>query len=270
MKHRKPFQKILAWVLLAAVLVSAAGCDKAPRADITEKSNTGRLEDAAVMTLSTNGTAQPAAQENPAPVETEAAAVSVPYSPLYDLLGASTRYEVELTPASDIVKITVAADVYLPDTMQLPTLHVTPRDFTQEEVTKLFNALCADTIMYKAQAQMTKGEVAERIADVESEMQTATDKDRIKKLESNLAYWQAEYEKVLQTSAEGICLRNMAFQDLAAQAGITVSDEDYQTFLTENSVSEDTEQEYGRPYIIQQYILPEKVISYISERATVE
>lgn len=81
---------------------------------------------------------------------------------------------------------------------------------------------------------------------------------------------QADYEKILQTSAEGICLRNMAFQDLAAQAGITVSDEDYQTFLTENSVSEDTEQEYGRPYIIQQYILPEKVISYISERATVE
>ena len=199
MKHRKPFQKILAWVLLAAVLVSAAGCDKAPRADITEKSNTGRLEDAAVMTLSTNGAAQPAAQENPAPVETEAAAVSVPYSPLYDLLGASTRYEVELTPASDIVKITVAADVYLPDTMQLPTLHVTPRDFTQEEVTKLFNALCGDTVMYKAQAQMTKGEVAERIADVESEMQTATDKDRIKKLESNLAYWQAEYEKAPET-----------------------------------------------------------------------
>ena len=100
MKHRKPFQKILAWVLLAAVLVSAAGCDKAPRADITEKSNTGRLEDAAVMTLSTNGAAQPAAQENPASVETEAAAVSVPYSPLYDLLGASARYEAELTPAS--------------------------------------------------------------------------------------------------------------------------------------------------------------------------
>lgn len=195
MKNRQSFKKILIWITLLAVLVSAAGCSRASRIDITEKSNMERLEDVAVMTVSTNTAAQPVIKENPISMEAQAAAVSIPYSPLYDLLGASTHYEVELKPVSDIVKITVDADVYLPDTLQMPTLHVEPRDFTQEEVTKLFNALCGDTVMYKAQEQMTKAEISERIADVESEMKTATDKDRLKKLESNLAYWKEEYEK---------------------------------------------------------------------------
>jgi hypothetical protein len=79
-----------------------------------------------------------------------------------------------------------------------------------------------------------------------------------------------EYEKVLEDEAKKFCLNNMAFQDLAAQAGITVSDEDYETFKTENGVTEELEAEYGRPYLIQQYILPEKVEEYIAEHATVE
>ena len=79
-----------------------------------------------------------------------------------------------------------------------------------------------------------------------------------------------EYEKVLEDEAKKFCLNNMAFQDLAAQAGITVSDEDYETFKTENGVTEELETEYGRPYLIQQYILPEKVEEYIAEHATVE
>ena len=79
-----------------------------------------------------------------------------------------------------------------------------------------------------------------------------------------------EYEAILQESAEGVCLNNMAYQDLAAQAGITVSDEEYQAFLTENEVSEDVANEYGKPYIIQQYILPDKVRDYIAEHAAVE
>ena len=79
-----------------------------------------------------------------------------------------------------------------------------------------------------------------------------------------------EYEKVLQDEAEKNCLNSMAYQDLAAQAGITVSDEQYEAFKTENSITEETEAEYGRPYIVQQYILPGLVNDYIAEHATVE
>ena len=79
-----------------------------------------------------------------------------------------------------------------------------------------------------------------------------------------------EYETILQEAAEKACLNNMAYQDLAAQAGITVSEEEYQTFLTDNGVTDEVKEEYGKPYIIQQYILPDKVRDYITEHVTVE
>ena len=92
--------------------------------------------------------------------------------------------------------------------------------------------------------------------------------------DSVMAYYDAatldDYEKVLQDAAEKACLNNMAYQDLAAQAGITVTDEQYEAFLTENEVSDEAKEEYGRPYLVQQYILPDLVKDYIVEHATVE
>ena len=73
-----------------------------------------------------------------------------------------------------------------------------------------------------------------------------------------------EYEKVLEEDAKKFCLNNMAYQDLAAKAGIAITDEDYEAFKTENGVTEDIETMYGRPYLIQQYVLPEKVDSSTS------
>ena len=79
-----------------------------------------------------------------------------------------------------------------------------------------------------------------------------------------------EYEKILQEAAEKACLDNMAYQDLAADAGITISDEDYETFKTDNQITDEVEEMYGKAYMIQQYVLPEKVRDYIEEHVTVE
>lgn len=79
-----------------------------------------------------------------------------------------------------------------------------------------------------------------------------------------------EYEAILQEAAEKACLNNMAYQDLAAKAGITVTDEDFETFKTENEVRDEVAEQYGKAYMIQQYILPEKVRDYIKEHVTVE
>ena len=46
-----------------------------------------------------------------------------------------------------------------------------------------------------------------------------------------------EYEKVLEEDAKKFCLNNMAYQDLAAKAGIAITDEDYEAFKTENGVT---------------------------------
>ena len=89
-----------------------------------------------------------------------------------------------------------------------------------------------------------------------------------------MAYKQAssteEYEKMLTEAAQKTCLTNMAYQELAAQAGITVTDEDYDAFLEENSVTEENQESFGRAYLIQKYVLPEKVRDYLAEHATVE
>lgn len=79
-----------------------------------------------------------------------------------------------------------------------------------------------------------------------------------------------EYEKILQEAAEKACLNNMAYQDLAADAGITISDEDYENFKTDNQITDEVEEMYGKAYMIQQYVLPEKVRDYIEEHVTVE
>ena len=79
-----------------------------------------------------------------------------------------------------------------------------------------------------------------------------------------------EYQEILKTEAESNCLYNMAYQDLAAQAGITASDDQYKAFIDENQVSDEVVEQYGKPYIIQQYILRDLVKDYIKEHVTVE
>lgn len=79
-----------------------------------------------------------------------------------------------------------------------------------------------------------------------------------------------EYQEILKTEAESSCLYNMAYQDLAAQAGITVSEDDYNAFIDENEVTDEVVEQYGKPYIIQQYILRDLVKDYIKEHVTVE
>lgn len=193
MKHRPTIQRILAWITMTALLLASAACTKAPREDVAAKTNTERLEETAIMTPA------PAMQTVSAAAPIIAAPTFTPTGPLYGRLGAPGRYTVQLAPTSPVVTITVDANVYLPDTDRLPTIHVTPRDFTQEEVTKLFQALCGDTVMYKARQQMTRAEILDRIRDVEAELETATDPDRIRKLKDNLAYWQEEYGKAPET-----------------------------------------------------------------------
>ena len=81
---------------------------------------------------------------------------------------------------------------------------------------------------------------------------------------------EAAYHEILKTEAEDNCLNNMAYQELAAQAGISVTDEQYESFVADNQLSDEDIEHYGKPYIIQQYVLRDKVKEYIKEHVTVE
>lgn len=79
-----------------------------------------------------------------------------------------------------------------------------------------------------------------------------------------------EYEKILEDAAKATCLNAMAYQDLASQAGITVTDEQFDAYAEENGLTDEIIEQYGKPYIKQQFILPGLVRDYIAEHATVE
>lgn len=189
-----------AFVILLIAMVLATGCATAPNEAGTAQKNTDQIIEIATtgMEPATSGQPEPAAAATAA-----AEAVPVVTSPLYEKLGAPTRYEVALTPSTDKLVITVDANVILPNVEAIPTVRIQARDFTQEEVTKFFNAFCGDTVMYKARTEETRAEIQERINAFREELKTA-EGQRLEKVKQNIAYYEEEYEKAPETIVDEV------------------------------------------------------------------
>lgn len=177
---------------LIFLLLLATGCAKHRTLSAAARNNTDSIVEIAVTGL------EPAAGEPAQPAETATPAAEAqaakPLSPLYETLGAPTRYQATLTPGTDKLAITVDADVILPNVSAIPTMRISARDFAQEEVTKFFNALCGDTTMYRMRTQETRAEIQQRIDDFQEELKTASGA-RKTKVEQNIAYYQKELEQ---------------------------------------------------------------------------
>lgn len=187
-------------ILLAAALFTS-GCASAQAADATGQKNTDQI--VMIATTGMETIAEPAAAATQTP-ETEAATETpAASSPLYETLGAPTHYQVELTPSTDKLKITVDATVILPNVSAIPTVRIQARDFSQDEVTRFFHAFCGDTVMYKARTEETRAEIQERIDAFTEELKTATGA-RKNKVEDNIAYYQKEYEKAPETIVDEV------------------------------------------------------------------
>ena len=186
--------------ILIAALILTVGCATAPNEAGTAQKNTDQIIEIATtgMEPATSGQPEPAAAATAA-----AEAAPVVTSPLYEKLGAPTRYEVELTPSTDKLVITVDADVILPNVEAIPTVRLQARDFSQEEITKFFNAFCGDTIMYKARTVETRAEIQERIDAFREELKTA-EGQRLEKVKQNIAYYEEEYEKAPETIVDEV------------------------------------------------------------------
>jgi len=181
-------------VILLAAMLLAAGCAQTRAQDAAAQKNTDQI-----VEIATTGMEPSAGKSEPAAVTQAPAAAS----PLYEKLGVPARYQVELTPGTDKLEITVDADVILPNVDAIPTVRIEARDFTQDEVTKFFNAFCGDTVMYKARTQSTRADIAEQIAHVREEMETA-DGQRMEKLKENLAYYEKEYQDAPETIVDEV------------------------------------------------------------------
>ena len=182
-------------IILLACAILLSGCANAQTQGATVEKNTDQMVEIALAGM------EPTANATAAP--TEATQTPAARSPLYEKLGAPERYLVPLSPKTDKLAITVDADVILPNAEGMPTVRIEARDFTQEEVTLLFRALCGDTIMYRKRTQSTRAEIQERIDDVREEMKTATG-DRLKKLQENLAYYEEDYQNAPETITDEV------------------------------------------------------------------
>lgn len=190
-------KRILPMLLVAALLTS--GCASAQAVDAAGQKNTDQI-----VMIATTGM-EPAVDQAPAASQSpESAATDTPAaSPLYEKLGAPTRYEVELTPSTDKLMITVDANVILPNVEAIPTVRIQARDFSQDEVTRFFHIFCGDTVMYKARTEETRAEIQQRIDEFTEELKAATGA-RKDKVEDNIAYYQKEYEKAPETIVDEV------------------------------------------------------------------
>lgn len=169
--------------ILIAALVLTAGCAEALDKTAAVQKNTDQIIEIATTGMEPADRSEP---ESAAAEPADAAATPAVASPLYETLGAPTRYEAELTPGTEKLAITVSANVILPNVSAIPTVRIQARDFTQEEVTKFFNAFCGDTVMYKARTEETRAEIQQRIDKFSEELKTASGA-RKTKVEENIA-----------------------------------------------------------------------------------
>lgn len=139
-----------AFVILMAAMLLTAGCAKAPVADVAAKKNTDRI-----VEIAQGGEAEDAVKQKTASVAEQ--------------VQAPERLMHELTAADGLLTIHIDAPVIVPDA-SMPIVRVAPAQFSQEQVTKVFQAFCGDTPMYWTTEVWTKPEIAQSIAQYREQL----------------------------------------------------------------------------------------------------
>lgn len=76
------------------------------------------------------------------------------------------------------------------------------------------------------------------------------------------------YAQVRDGKAKTRVTKALVYQNVFENAGLTITDEDYQTYLDENSIDDDDLETYGKAYYMQQ-IIQEKALAYMQDLVTV-
>lgn len=143
-------------------------------------------------------------------------------SPFYLRLNAPETYQAEISAESHLLAITVDAAVMLPMADALPAVRVIPAQFSQAQVTALFQALCGDIPMYDTgRAGLSRAELDENIllwqrhAAGDSGWARDKSKDMLEYLTAERAL---EPENIEETRSSGT-LREMVFSFGAPDIG---------------------------------------------------
>ncbi len=110
-----------------------------------------------------------------------------------DLYGVPERFQTSVNKG----KLTVNSDVTieLPDTAALPMARVKSGGFAQEQVYKLFKALCGGTKMYVRAERADKDYYQQAILEYQQKLAVAADENEKNSLNSMIGLLKEEYEK---------------------------------------------------------------------------
>lgn len=126
--------------------------------------------------------------------------------PIKEQLLLPQRVQTSLNSDDGFIQIKVDAPVIVPDIAAAPVAQVAPRAFSQAEVSRFFDALCGDAVLYSnAEADMSKPEIESEIAFVQRCIADDEDANRPARLAHRKGYLkalQAQYASAPDTVEE--------------------------------------------------------------------
>ena len=167
-------------VFLIAMLLMVAGCQKTPEEPIVVQKDTDRLIERVEAS------------------ETEKSNLS-----LRDRYGIPERFEISLEGVTGNMSVTAETEIDVPEGNVLPMYRVMLTNFSQETVSKLFDALCGDYEMMETPQEMTKKEIAEEIISLKkmiNDPEYQEQPDVIEEYRERMKNLEQEYAKAPDTS----------------------------------------------------------------------
>ena len=181
-------KRILTVVLALSTLFMLTACQSTPEEDIVAQKDVERMIEAA-----NNG------RRNPDLSITEQ--YNIP-----------DHYEYETTELDGRFALEVDADVIVPDVNSMAIARVQTTDFTQEQVSGVFSALCGDAEMWNTsgEGELTKNEIESMILSLQKDLSDEsylqnTDETKLEADKSRLEYLQSIYDQAPETIEQTEC-----------------------------------------------------------------
>jgi len=172
-------------ICLVSLLCVFCGCQKTPETPIVVGKNQKTMIEKAKEKQET--TEKPKEETEELVEEPE---ISEEEIRLRETLGIPERYV--KTMESDKLKVVIDAEVNVPAKSKFPIARVKGVNFTQEQVTAFYDALCGDVLMYPAE-EMTKEEIEARVIEFQQKIASAKDENEAKLWEEAIKEEQKYY-----------------------------------------------------------------------------
>lgn len=218
-------KKIIALLLIAVMALGSSACQKTPESPIVVGKNQDAMIEHATSSQNTDANDSIRKQFN-----------------IPDELNYANAY-------SETLSINVSAHVIVPECSGIPLLKIAPADFSQELVTKLFNGLCGDRVMYD-NSQSTRKQLEEEIILIKQVLQDpqyAEDEEMLTMYRNLLRVTEKKWETAPDSDTVPLCNGNLHFltrydpvsgEEMYTYYGLSAADADKETtFFVENNNS---------------------------------